>query len=67
MTSGETNVTAFRISPDGRRIVFAMRGPLDDIDEEEDPPTWNIWEYNVETQALRRIIHAMRWLPESPS
>ncbi len=27
---------------DGRSIVFAMRGPLDMNQDEEDPPTWNI-------------------------
>ena len=32
-----------------------MRGPLDDFDEDE-PPTWNIWEYDIETDALRRVI-----------
>jgi hypothetical protein len=44
------------VSPDGLRVAFAMRGPLDDVDEEDEPPTWNIWEYNIETDALRRVI-----------
>jgi hypothetical protein len=43
-------------SPDGLKVAFALRGPLDDIDEEEDPPTWNIWEYNIQTDTLRRVI-----------
>jgi hypothetical protein len=37
-------------------VAFAMRGPLDDVDEEDEPPTWNIWEYNIETDTLRRVI-----------
>jgi len=44
--------------PAGGRLVFAMRAPLDpDIDEDdEDQPTWNLWEYNLESKLLRRII-----------
>lgn len=44
------------VSPDGLKVAFAMRGPLDDIDEEDEPPTWNIWEYDIVTDALRRVI-----------
>ena len=46
------------ISYEGDRVVFAMRGPADenlDLDD-EDQPTWNIWEYEIATQNLRRII-----------
>lgn len=42
----------------GTRLLFAMRAPLNpDLDaDDEDQPTWNIWEYNLATQALRRVI-----------
>ena len=43
------------VAPDGLHVAFAMRGPLDDFDEDE-PPTWNIWEYNIETDTLHRVI-----------
>jgi hypothetical protein len=43
------------VAPDGLHVAFAMRGPLDDFDEDE-PPTWNIWEYNIATDTLRRVI-----------
>lgn len=43
-------------SYDGKSIVFAMRGPLDANQDEEDPPTWNIWEYTFATDTLRRVI-----------
>jgi hypothetical protein len=43
------------VAPDGLHVAFAMRGPLDDFDEDE-MPTWNIWEYNIQTDALRRVI-----------
>ncbi|MFT7245075.1 MAG: hypothetical protein ACI82A_002440 [Candidatus Azotimanducaceae bacterium] len=41
---------------DGQRLLFSMRGPFDPDADEEDQPTWNIWEYNLETDVLRRII-----------
>jgi hypothetical protein len=44
------------VAPSGLKVAFAMRGPLDDIDEEEEPPTWNIWEYDIATDTLRRVI-----------
>lgn len=67
-TAPETNVTErvtgndlydvrdVEVSHDGLRIVFAMRGPLDPNQDEEDPPTWNIWEYEPATDTLRRVI-----------
>lgn len=35
------------VSFDGKRIIFAMRGPIVS-DDERDPPSWNIWEYDIE-------------------
>ncbi len=38
----------------GTRLIFSVRAPeLDGMDEE---PTWNIWEYDVTTDTLRRVI-----------
>jgi len=44
--------------PAGDRLVFAMRAPLDPNMDEDEPeqPTWNIWEYNLQSKLLRRII-----------
>ena len=43
-------------SEDGRRLVFAMRAPEIEDADEEDQPTWNIWEYDIDTEVLRRLI-----------
>lgn len=43
-------------SYDGKRLLFALRAPeIEDADEDEQP-TWNIWEYDSESGALRRVI-----------
>jgi len=44
------------VSYDGQKVIFAMRFPFDPDADEEDLPTWNIWEYNVGTATLRRVI-----------
>ncbi len=48
------DVRDLSVSPDGSRLAFALRAPEDPDAEEE--PTWNIWEYAVETDELRRVI-----------
>lgn len=58
ITQGLGAVRDLEMSFDGRTLLFAMRGPADlniDIDD-EDQPTWNIWEYSFETDVLRRVI-----------
>jgi hypothetical protein len=44
------------VSFDGKKVVFAMRGPLDDNQDEEDPPTWEVWEYDIVADDLHRVI-----------
>ncbi len=58
LTQGQYAVRDVEISYDGSTILFAMRGPVDmglDLDD-EDQPTWNIWEYVIEDSNLRRVI-----------
>ncbi|MFQ3251443.1 MAG: hypothetical protein ACI9O6_003293 [Glaciecola sp.] len=43
-------------SYDGSRLIFSMRAPEDEDADDNEQPTWNIWEYVVETKELRRII-----------
>jgi hypothetical protein len=66
----ETNVTArlatkdtdkfdikdVDVSLDGKKVIFAVRGPLATNQDEEDPPTWGIWEYVIATDDLHRVI-----------
>lgn len=52
------DVKDLSVHPDGQRLLFAMRAPeIEDADEDEQP-SWNIWEYHLETKILRRIIAA---------
>lgn len=58
VTNGMGDVRDVEIAWDGSKLLFAMRGPaienlaLDD----ENQPTWNIWEYEFESDELRRVI-----------
>ena len=58
VTQGLGAIRDVEIAYDGTSVLFAMRTPVDlnlDLDD-EDQPTWNIWEYTFETQLLRRVI-----------
>lgn len=58
VTTGLGDVRDVEIAYDGSRLLFAMRGPVnEDLDlDDPDQPTWNIWEYELATDALRRVI-----------
>lgn len=58
VTQGLGAIRDVEIDYDGSSVVFAMRTPADlnlDLDD-ENQPSWNIWEYTFETQTLRRVI-----------
>ncbi len=56
MTQGLYDIRDVEPSWDGERVVFAMRGPFVPDADEEDQPKWALWEYDLETDVLRRII-----------
>lgn len=56
ITQGLGDVRDLEVSYDGGRVLFAMRAQFIEGAAEEDQPTWNIWEYDLENDALRRII-----------
>lgn len=56
MTQGQYDIRDLEASWDGEKLLFAMRGPIVEGGDEEDQPSWNIWEYEVTADALRRVI-----------
>jgi len=56
MTQGLAAIRDVEIDYDGSKLLFAMRFPFDPDLDEEDLPTWNLWEYTFETAELRRVI-----------
>ena len=50
------DVKDLMVSYDGNFLLFAMRAPeIEDADDDEQP-TWNIWEYDLAADILKRII-----------
>ncbi|MFO0335988.1 MAG: TolB family protein, partial [Pseudomonadota bacterium] len=56
ITRGAWDVRDLDVSFDGRRLLFSMRPPIDEDDEESQRPKWAIYEYELETDRLRRVI-----------
>ena len=56
LTQGLGAVRDVEMAYDGSAVLFAMRYPFDPNVDEEDLPTWNLWQYTFETDELRRII-----------
>ncbi len=54
--TGLYDIRDLEVSYDGSKVLFAMRGPFEQGADEEDQPTWNIWEYTLGSDTLRRII-----------
>ncbi|RLA05423.1 MAG: hypothetical protein DRQ47_01215 [Gammaproteobacteria bacterium] len=50
------DVKDLEVSSDGRTLIFALRAPeLEDVDEDEQP-TWNIWQYSLDDSEIKRVI-----------
>ena len=56
LTQGLAAIRDVEIAYDGSSLLFAMRFPFDPDLDEDDLPTWNLWEYIFEPAGLRRII-----------
>jgi hypothetical protein len=41
---------------DGGRMLFAMRGPFDPGADDDEQPDWDVWEYEIGSDTLRRVI-----------
>lgn len=66
-TAQERNITArafsepydvkdLQVSYDATKLLFAMRAPQIPNADDDEQPTWNIWEYDRTTDQLHRII-----------
>ncbi|PVV17060.1 MAG: hypothetical protein B6D79_17275, partial [gamma proteobacterium symbiont of Ctena orbiculata] len=56
VTDGEGDVRDVSVSFDGTKLLFSLRLPLIEDAEPEDQPTWNIWEYDIPSESLSRVI-----------
>ena len=56
LTQGMAAIRDVEIAYDGSALLFAMRYPFDPDVDEEDLPTWNIWQYTFEGAVLERLI-----------
>ena len=56
ITKGLGDVRDVEPSFDGTRLVFALHEPEIEDAPPEEQPTWDIWEYEIATRQLRRVI-----------
>ncbi len=54
VTGGLGDVRDVESSYDGTKLIFSLREPDPDPDDDMEP-TWNIWEYDLETRKLRQM------------
>lgn len=52
------DVRDLSVSADGKKLLFALRAPAIDDADDEDQPSWNIWQYDSEQDALQRVIRS---------
>jgi hypothetical protein len=58
LTQGLGDVRDVDVSYDGSKVIFSMRAQFIENADEEDQPTWNIWEYDSTTRVLRRVMNS---------
>lgn len=56
LTGGLGDVRDVEMSYDGTKLLFSLRLPDVEGLAPEDQPTWNVYEYDIETDALYRVI-----------
>ena len=57
-TGGLGDIKDVESSADGSKLIFAMRAPEIENANADEQPTWNIWEYEIATDTLSRIINS---------
>lgn len=56
LEEGQYDIRDLNVSFDGSRFVFALRGPFIPGANDDDQPTWDIWEFDRGADLLRRVI-----------
>jgi len=56
ITNGFGDIRDVSVSFDAEKVLFSMRTPIDPNADDEDQPTWNLWEYDIPADTLRRIF-----------
>lgn len=56
ITQGLGDIRDLDMNYDGTKLIFSMRARFIENADEADQPTWNIWEYDVASKTLRRLI-----------
>ncbi len=55
-TNGQGDVKDLESSADGSKLIFSMRAAEIENADEDEQPSWNIWQYEIATDTLTRII-----------
>jgi hypothetical protein len=50
------DVKDLEVSYDGQTLIFAMRAPEIEGADEDEQPTWNLWQYSIANDSLQRVI-----------
>ncbi|TNC81763.1 MAG: hypothetical protein C9356_07905 [Oleiphilus sp.] len=53
---GPYDVRDLNVSPDGDKLVFAMRAPEIENEDPEFQPKWNLWVYNFNTGRVSKLM-----------
>jgi hypothetical protein len=58
-TAGLGDIRDLDVDFAGKKVLFSMRAKFIEDADDEDQPTWNIWEYDTTTHTLRRVIPSL--------
>ena len=50
------DVKDLSLSYDGNRLIFSMRAPEIEGADDDEQPTWNLWQYDLQEDELNRVI-----------
>jgi hypothetical protein len=56
-TAANYDIKDVSVSADGKTILFAMRGPLAKNMQQDQAPSWRIWQYVIATDTLSPVIN----------